>query len=86
MKREYFCANCGLYYWERYPSARVCPSDDCNSHKSEEVQHRYACDSMGFAYFARDNSKAIKEIAWSSEKYAPESAIKHYRKHGVMIK
>lgn len=86
MQREYFCVNCGLYYWEDYPSPPICPDKDCPSHKSEEGQYRYACDTMGFAYFARDNKDDIKKMAWSSAKYANEHAVEHYKKHGVLIK
>lgn len=86
MEREYYCANCGLYYWEQYPSESICPNDGCYSHDSEDGQYRYACDTMGFAYFARDNKEIIKEMAWSSTKYAHEHALEHYRKHGVRIK
>ncbi|WP_107838406.1 hypothetical protein [Metasolibacillus meyeri] len=86
MQREYFCANCGLYYWEQYPSAPICPDENCSSHNSEDGQYRYACDSMGFAYFAKDHSETIKKIAWSSARYAHENALNHYKQHGVQIK
>ena len=85
-KREYFCLNCGLFYWEKYPSPAICPNGDCESHTLEDGQSRWACDTMGFAYFSKDNSEYINQIGWSSLDFAHGSAVEYYRKSGLAIK
>lgn len=82
-KREFYCAVCGLFFWSEV--AR-CPHDNCESHKEDVLNRIYSVSSMGFAYYAYDNTDEIRKIAWSSLAFSPESAIEHYTKQGMIIK
>jgi hypothetical protein len=82
--REFYCHDCGLFFWEETrPSgySYICP--EC---KKSEDAIVFAVDTFAFAYFAESNSEAIKGKSWSSLKYAPDFAINHYKMQNVEIR
>lgn len=94
-KIELYCAVCGLFQWKEarpwYESPpenedkKNCMNEECECNKEDGVKIMYSVSSMGFAYYARDNRDLIKEMAWTSPKYAPQYALDHYERQGMKI-
>lgn len=63
-----------------------CQNESCVTFGTPDDRLIYRVSSFGFAYFAKEHREEIKKIAWSSERFAPQSAIEHYRKQGMTIK
>lgn len=85
--REFYCTSCGLFYWmDKTTIKRGCPNDECVSNQQGNVSRIYGVSSMAFAYYYRNRVEEIRRIAWSSERFAPQSAIEHYKRQGMAIK
>lgn len=85
--REFYCANCGLFQWKDEATLKEgCLDTECVSHQGDNSTFIFAVNSTGFVYFYRGRTDQIKRMAWSSERYAPKSAIEHYKKQGMTIK
>lgn len=86
MQREFYCHDCGLFFWDsidyvsQFSYSYYCP--ECN--KKEGIV--LAVDTMGYVYFAQSRQEEINQKSWSSSKYAPEFAIKHYEMQKMKIR
>lgn len=94
MNREFFCPCCGLFFWGQQYTEKdgilhrinvTCPNVKCELHKNPELGMVFAVDTMGYFYYAESDSERIREIRWSSERYAHPEAIAIYRKQGIPI-
>ncbi|PEU21481.1 hypothetical protein CN526_26545 [Bacillus wiedmannii] len=95
MEREYFCACCGLFFWQQAYEKRngmmrrlnvTCPNEECPVYKDSDLGLVFAVDTMGFVYYAESESERIQKIQWSSPRFAHPEAIDIYRKQGILIK
>lgn len=91
--KEYFCAICGLFHWFQhwyetrngldYYYYTGCPNPSCKSQTGKKAS--YSVESYAYAYFYESCAEYIKKVMWSSPKYAPENALKVYKKQGIRI-
>ncbi|MDD9147841.1 hypothetical protein OYT88_04665 [Sporolactobacillus sp. CQH2019] len=82
--REFFCAGCGLFFWQDNWKDHICPNEKCPTHKNPGIPI-FPVDSLGFFYFADQFDDFVKQMSWSSPKFAPDEAIKIYEEQGVNI-